>query len=251
MSVVPLLFVREKMRIKKKDNLDTSEIRVIGGKTSSEFLAASSRVFVGRRRSNIAKFALIYGLAGLGVGALVQVLPTWYNLRFGVSESDVGIWMALAQLVSLVGLPLIPRIALGRTVAASVGTGIAGTLFLITMSLSGRFEIAALFFAVRSVLWVISWVVLQSYMVGVVPEAERATVSGIAFAAFVAAMAIGTFAGEALLGAGLLLLPFLVGTVGYLGSSTALLLFFRRLKPPEEVLAIGDAIESSFVEKAA
>src|SRR5207237_4430944 len=59
MSVVPLLFVREKMSKKKKKEKPTaSEIRGIGSGTPSEFLATSSRALIGRRRSNIERFAL-------------------------------------------------------------------------------------------------------------------------------------------------------------------------------------------------
>jgi predicted MFS family arabinose efflux permease len=102
------------------------------------------------------------------------------------------------------------------------------------MPFSAVFDGAAALFVIRSVAAAISWAVLQSYMMGVVSDSERATTIGFAYTAMGLGTSLGTLIGGELLGAGLLTLPFVAGVICYLVSSVALPLFFRKVKPPEE-----------------
>ena len=108
-------------------------------------------------------------------------------------------------------------------------------VFLALMPLSGSFEVAAIFFVIRSVLTTVSWPILQSYMMGIVLERERATVTGITYTAWALMSSAGTFLGGYLLGEGQLTLPFVFGVFGYVTSAVLLFLFFRKIKPPEEL----------------
>jgi predicted MFS family arabinose efflux permease len=116
-----------------------------------------------------------------------------------------------------------------------VVTGFVALFFLVLMPLFGWFQIVALLFVVRSILWAISWTVLQSFTMGVTAESRRSTTYGIVFAAWGVASSVGNFIGSEFLSVGLLYLPFATSCVAYLGYSVALLVFFRRTRPPEEV----------------
>lgn len=180
-------------------------------------------------------FSIVLALTGFGLGVLVQLLPTWYTLRYAVSESTIGLWMAVANLATIVAIPIIPRIVKRRgTVFTAAATGVFGACMLAVMPFTAIFNAAATLFAIRSVAYGISWAVLQSYMMGVVSDSERATTIGFAYTAMGLGTSLGTLIGGELLGAGLLTLPFVAGVICYVVSSVALPLFFRKVKPPEE-----------------
>jgi MFS family permease len=106
---------------------------------------------------------------------------------------------------------------------------------LVLMPLASTFEAAASLFAIRGVVIGVSWAVVQSYMMSSVTENQRGTIVGFTYTTWGIGVSLGTFIGGELLGAGLLTLPFVAGVISYLASSAALWLFFRKVKPPEEV----------------
>ena len=59
------------------------------------------------------RFSVVFALTGVGLGVLIQLLPTWFALRFGVSEDEVGLWIGLANAASIIAIPLIPRLVEG------------------------------------------------------------------------------------------------------------------------------------------
>jgi len=184
----------------------------------------------------IMRFSVVFALTGVGLGVLVQLLPTWFALRFGVSEDEVGLWIGLANAASIIAIPLIPRLVRRRGVLVSSAiSGISATVFLAIMPFAGTFEGAAGLFVVRSVLEAMGWAMLLSYTMGVVEEGERATTTAIAFTAWGVGATVGTFVGGELLGAGLLYLPFVLGVVAYVAASASLPALFGKSKPPEEV----------------
>ncbi len=117
----------------------------------------------------------------------------------------------------------------------SVRAGIGACIPLILIPFSGAFQVAASLFVARSIFIAINIPVLQSYIVGAVSERERATTVGIAYTAWGVANSIGTIVTGGLLGANLLIVPFVIGAAAYLGSSLVFLIFFRRTRPPEEM----------------
>ncbi len=183
----------------------------------------------------IARFSVIFALAGVGLGVIVQLLPTWFALRFGVSEDAVGLWIGLANVVSIIAIPIIPRLVRRRgTMISSAITGVGAGLFLILMPFVGTFEGAAGLFVIRSALEAMAWAMLLSFTMGAVTEAERATTTGIAFTAWGIGATVGTLVGGELLGAGLLTLPFFIGVVAFVAASLALPIAFRKTRLPEE-----------------
>ena len=166
----------------------------------------------------------------------MQLVPTWFNLRFHTDESTAGIWIAIAEFTALVAIPIIPRIVKRRgTVTAAAITSFISCIFLGLMPLAGFFEGAAVLFVIRGILITVSWPILQSYMMGIVAERERATTVGITYTAWGIATSIGTYFGGYLLSAGLLWEPFLLAAAAYAGSAVLTWYLFRKIKPPEEL----------------
>ncbi len=235
-AVLPLLFVEEKSN--KSDSNASSGSKPTLRRHSQEELPRQSGAFSFGvvSRSSIAQFSLIYAFTGFGLGVLVQLLPTWFNLRYGASEISVGFWMAVSNMATIVSIPLIPRLV-GRRgdIFTAAATGVVGVFMLVLMPLASTFEVAASLFAIRGVVIGVSWAVVQSYMMSSVTENQRGTIVGFTYTTWGIGVSLGTFIGGELLGAGLLTLPFVAGVISYLASSAALWLFFRKVKPPEEV----------------
>ncbi len=226
-STVPILIAKEK----KVEKIEATT-RPATSKRSS-WISDRLQVVSGRR---ILYFAIVFAFAGLAVGVIVQLVPTWYALRFGTSETTAGLWYAIAEFSGIFAIPFIPRLVRrGGTVLASSSTMMLSCLFLALMPLSNTFRLAAIFFVFRAVLTTISWPILQSFMMGIVSERERATVTGITYTTWALMSSIGTYFGGALLGDGQLTLPFVLGVFGYAASAVFLFLFFRKIKPPEEL----------------
>lgn len=224
-SVLPLLFFIEPQE------------RRLGSKERAPRKTPSLQV---SSWSRMVKLSSIFVLTGVAVGIIVQLLPTWYALKFGVSEDVVGEWTALANGASICIIPIIPRLVRSRgTLFSSAATGVLSAAFLSLMPFAGSFEGAASIFVVRTLLEAMSWAMLLSYTMGIVPEFERATATGITFTAWGVGAAAGTYAGGVLFGDGLLSLPFLVGVAGYASASVLLPVFFRQSKLPEELPSIG------------
>ena len=233
-SVIPILFLKE--RRNSVDRQTSAGIEQALPQLSQKRFLSGRIGFAVTSWSKIAMFSIVLALTGFGLGVLVQLLPTWYTLRYGASESTVGLWMAVANLATIISIPIIPRLVKRRgTVSTAAATGVAGACILALMPFTAVFETAAALFAIRSVSVGISWAVLQSYMMGVVSDSERATTIGFAYTAMGVGISFGTLIGGELLGAGLLALPFVAGVICYVVSSVALPLFFRNVKPPEEI----------------
>jgi MFS family permease len=226
-STLPILFVKEKQTNRSFVPSQTSSSKM------SSWISDRLQIVSGKK---ILYFSIIFCFVGLGLGVIIQLIPTWYALRFGTSETTAGLWVALAEFSGIVAIPLIPRLVKrGGTVVSSATAMVISCVFLALMPLTGVFEIAAIFFVIRATLTTISWPILQSYMMGIVLERERATVTGITYTAWALTSSVGTFLGGTLLGEGQLTLPFAFGVFGYLTASILLFLFFRKIKPPEEL----------------
>ncbi|MCC6720511.1 MAG: MFS transporter [Acetobacteraceae bacterium] len=170
------------------------------------------------RRSGrvIAWYAVAVGGLGLGLGVAVQLMPLWFNRRFGVDEAALGPWYGLGQVLSLVALVAAPwlaqRLGSGWTV---LWCQVLGAACLALMAFSPGFEWAAVLFLARTVLTNVAWPLQQALLMGAVAPQERASAAGLGFAVWGLANGVGPSIGGALLGQGLLLAPILVGAAAY------------------------------------
>jgi MFS family permease len=165
----------------------------------------------------IARYALALGMFGLGLGIAVQLLPLWFKLRFGVDEAALGPWYALAQLLSLGSVVISPWLdrRLGSAVSV-MAVQVLGAASLLALALVvPAFEIAALAFLARNVLANLAWPLQQSLLMTSAAPEERASAAGVGFAVWGVANAVGPAFGGAMLQAGLLALPLVLGSIAY------------------------------------
>jgi MFS family permease len=236
-AIIPILFVKERgsrFDLKTSSGITSPPSRFSRG----GMLHHSGRfTFPVTSWFRIAQFSMVLAFTGFGLGVLVQLLPTWFALRYGASESTIGFWMGVSNLAPIVSIPLIPKLVSRKgTISTAAATGFVGAFILALMPFTATFEMAAALFAIRGIAVGVSWAVVQSYMMGVVSENERATMVGFAFTAWGVGVSFGILVGGELLGVGLLAFPFVAAVISYLVSSAALLHFFRKVKPLEEVI---------------
>ncbi len=196
-----------------------------------------------RSRPAIATYALGIGFLGFGLGIAVQLLPLWFGLRFGVNEADLGPWYAATQLLSLGTVVVIPtlerRLGGPRTVLFAL---FASGTCLALIVLAPVFTVAASLFVVRGFFTNLSWPFHQSLLMAATVPEERATAVGSGFAVWGFTNALGPLASGALLGAGVFVLPLLVGSLMYFCGGLAFGIGFSRLlarRARAETAALG------------
>jgi MFS family permease len=246
-SAVPVLFIKEdrKRRETKQISEEASATAPITQRRTAVSwipdLPKSTRKIPFASRKVTAKFSIVYALSGIGLGVIVQILASWFYLQFGIPESTAGLWIGIAEVGSIPTIFMIPWLVHRRgTLYIAVVFLAISAVFLGLMPLSSIFILAAIFFVARNIFVNISWPVMQSYMMGIVAEKERATMTGITTTAWGLANAVGTLLGGALLASRILYLPFAIGFAGYCSSSIVLWIFFRGVKPPEETIPVQE-----------
>jgi len=191
-----------------------------------------------RSRAPMLVYTAAVGFLGFGLGVAIQLLPLWYNVRFGVNEADLAPWYAASQIVSVATIGAVPW--LERTLGGpmTVLTVLcAGAACLVLIIVSPVFWIAATFHVLRSFLTNTSWPFHQSMlMTATVPE-ERATAVGVGFAVWGATNALGPLAAGVLIGAGVFSTPLLVGALMYVLGGLTFGLGFRRLLARRSIAA--------------
>lgn len=183
-----------------------------------------------RSRQAILTYSLAIGFLGFGLGVAIQLMPLWFNLRFGVTEADLGPWFAAGQLASLGTLVAIPylerRLGGPNTVLLSL---VSSAVCIALVVIAPVFAVAATLHLLRSFLTNLSWPFHQSMlMTATVPE-ERASAVGIGFSVWGTTNALGPLAGGALLGAGVFGLPLLIGAAMYVCGGLVFGIGFRRI----------------------
>ncbi|MGH2492773.1 MAG: MFS transporter [Candidatus Limnocylindria bacterium] len=183
-----------------------------------------------RSRPAIATYALGIGFLGFGLGIAVQLLPLWFGLRFGVNEADLGPWYAATQLISLATVAIVPflerRLGGPRTVLFALSA--SGTcLGLIVVA--PVFAVAASLFVLRGFFTNLSWPFHQSLLMAATVPEERATAVGSGFAVWGFTNALGPLASGAMIGAGIFVLPLVVGSLMYFLGGLAFGIGFSRL----------------------
>jgi len=196
-----------------------------------------------RSRPAIATYALGIGFLGFGLGIAVQLLPLWFGLRFGVNEADLGPWYAATQLISLGTVLVIPTLErrLGGPRSVLFALFASGTCLALIV-LAPVFTVAASLFVVRGFFTNLSWPFHQSLLMAATVPEERATAVGSGFAVWGFTNALGPLASGALLGAGVFVLPLLVGSVMYFCGGLAFGIGFSRLlaqRARAETAALG------------
>jgi MFS family permease len=219
---------------------------VLGGVVTIAYLALSSRVEeTGNRihspvsiptRPIVAKLSTLFALDAFGGGLVIQgILSDWFLVHFNARPEQTGIIFFLASIITAITIALAPRIAhrIGL-VNTMVFAHLPSNILLASIPFAPTFATASLLLFARQSLSQIDVPSRQSYIMAIVPEADRTGTASITNLSRSTAQSIGPSISGSLIQAGLLYDPFLLAGGLKIVYDLSLYFSFRRLKPPEE-----------------
>jgi MFS family permease len=191
-------------------------------------------------RSIVLRLAALFSLDSFGGGFVVQaMLALWLFRRFDLSVETAGTIFFVAGLLSagsqLVASQLASRIGLINTM---VYTHLPSSVFLILAALMPTAPLAVAFLLLRMAISQMDVPARQSYVMAVVPPAERTAAASVtnvprSLAAAVAPLLAGVLLSHTSFG-----WPLILGGVAKIVYDLLLLWQFRSVTPPEEQPAV-------------
>lgn len=179
----------------------------------------------------VKKFSIV-GLIGFGAGLIVQLLPIWYQLKFGVGTSTLGLVFGTIFLTTGFASLLTPALARRNgSVTAIVASQLSAVVLLVAVPLAPDYGSAGAIMVARSTLANMANPIVQSFTMGLVDPGERATAYSIIQLFDQIPRSVAPTIGGILLGAGFIDLPFFITAGLYVASSTLFYFFFRKTGP--------------------
>ncbi|MBI3979016.1 MAG: MFS transporter [Chloroflexi bacterium] len=200
-----------------------------------------SRIGLHRSRGIVARLAALFALDAFAGGFVVQSLVAyWFHLRFGVDIAVLGAILFGTNLLSalsfLAAAPIARRVGLLNTM---VFTHLPSHVLLMLVPLMPSLGLAVAMLLARHLLSQLDQPTRQSYTMAVVAPDERSAAAGLTSVARNAAAAIAPAFAGATLAVPTLGLPFLLAGGLKIVYDIAILLTFRRVRPPEETLRMA------------
>jgi len=132
-------------------------------------------------RGIIAKFMVVNIFIGFGAGLTIPLFPVYFWRKFGIDSGPMGTLQAVSNLVAALAFLAAPRIAswLGRVRGIVITTGISVPL-LVLIPLAPSFLLSTPLFVVRQAMINMNSPLIDSLIMRLVDEKERATASGVA-----------------------------------------------------------------------
>jgi MFS family permease len=179
----------------------------------------------------LAKFSTANLMVALGAGLIIPLIPTWFYLRFNVTDAFSGPVIAVSSIlmgIAAIGSPSIAKKT--GLVFGIVATQLSSTLFLLATPFSPTAPIAAVVYVVRSMLMNMSSPLSDSLLMNLVAQDERATASALNAVVWRIPNAASTIVGASVLSSGDLSLPFYLCTLLYVSSITLFYALFRKVE---------------------
>lgn len=131
-------------------------------------------------RGIITKFMLVNIFVGFGAGLTIPLFPVYFWKKFGIDSGPFGTLQAISNLVAAVSFLGAPRLAeqLGR-VRGIVATTAISVPLLTLIPLAPSFPLSTPLFVARQAMINMNTPLIESLLMRLVKENERATASGI------------------------------------------------------------------------
>ena len=173
---------------------------------------------------------------GLAVGFLGPMLVLWFHLRYHAGAAEIGTLYMVIGIAAIGSYAFVGRIvsAIGGAVRTIVGLRIVSCVLLAVLPLMPTLWIAGLVYLVRMLFNSVTLPVRQSYVMGIIPPAERARASSLSNLPSQFAMMAGPSIAGVMLHS--IWIGFMLETAATLQLLNAALYwrFFHRIHPPEE-----------------
>ncbi|MEW5937380.1 MAG: MFS transporter [Candidatus Thermoplasmatota archaeon] len=180
-------------------------------------------------RRLIMKFSLPMAVIGFGAGFVIPYFQVFFELRFHAPVELIGAAFMIEHLVMALALLWIPRAAerFGsmRAIIGTQGTAVL-LLVLIPVIPPPYFWLVVALFVARMVLMNVSAPILSSFMMGCIPEENRATATSATMFAWIASNSIGIFLAGPIWAGASHYLPFTICIVLYVLGLSLYTLFF-------------------------
>jgi MFS family permease len=186
----------------------------------------------------VSRFMVTAATNGLAIGMLGPLLVYWFYRRFGVDAAEIGELYAVLNLVAAAPYLLAGRMAarFGSVRAVVVCRAIASVL-LGVMVVMPSFWLAGLLYGARMIFNTLSIPVRQSFLMGVIPPAERSAAAGMASFPAQVGSSISPYVAGYLMQQVSLELPLEAAALLQALNATLYYFFFRSVRPPEEISA--------------
>jgi MFS family permease len=193
-----------------------------------------------RSWSLIWRFMVTNATNGAAIGMLGPFVVYWFYRRFDVTSSELAQLFFVLNLVSAIPYLMAGRIALMfGSVRSVVVTRAISTVLLFVVVLMPTFVLAAAVYTLRMVFNVLSIPVRQSYLMGVIEPAERASAAGLASVPSQVTSAVGPYLAGYFMQNFTLGLPLEFAAAMQALNTLLYWLFFRNIYPPEELSSPG------------
>lgn len=188
-----------------------------------------------RSKKILLKYVLTGAIIAFGAGLVVPLMTFWFNLQYGISDAISAPILTVSSILIALATLVAPLLATKfGLINAIVITQITSTVFMFATPTSSSYALAGVVYSIRALLANMATPLSQSMIMGLVPEDERGTASGISGALWRLPNALSTWIGAWLMGIGLLVEPFFMAGLFYIVSIMLFWYFFRKVKMPEE-----------------
>ncbi len=208
------------------------------------------RILLPRKSKKVLiRFSLYSVAIAFGAGLFVPLMTLWFSTSYGVSDAVSGPVLGVSNILTAGAVLLAPGLArrLGL-VKAIVVFQASSTVFMVAVPSSPTFAIAGVIYTARVLLMNLSNPLEQSLLMGLVSPDERGAASGIVASLWRLPNSLSVMIGAAMIGAGLLALPFYVATVLYIFSICILWVMFKNARLPEEAVNSRQAEQETLQE---
>ncbi len=173
----------------------------------------------------------VLGMIGLGAGVLVRIFPLWFYLRYNTNVNVLGPLFSMTQFLTAIASLVTPSMAnaMGE-IKTIVYTEAASVAILIAMPFMPFYYLAGVFYVLRSLLMNMSAPIQNSFIMGLIPENERALASSIINFFDSLPRSFGPFISGLFIQLGYLNLPFFFTAALYSFSVAGFYLLFKRAK---------------------
>jgi MFS family permease len=185
------------------------------------------------------KLWVVNSILGLAFGFYGPFITYWLYRRYGAGPGMVGALYAFINVAGMFGnlgaAGAARRLGVVKTI---VVTRVVGAILIFPMVLAPFFWLAGAVYLIRMVVMRMGMPLRQSYVMGVVPQEERAVVSGLSRLPTQATSAATPPLAGYVFDNVSMSLPFELGSIIQVITAGVYWMFFRNLRPPEEALRV-------------
>jgi MFS family permease len=182
------------------------------------------------------RFMVSNVIQGTGIGLLGPIIVYWFYRVYGARAGS------LANLFFVINLAAAwPYLMAGRlafrvgSVRAVAITRLIASGFLVAMVMMPNFFLAALLYTLRMITVTLAVPIAQSYLMGVISPAERASAAGISTVPWQLGSSAGPYLAGYLMQYAAFDLPLELSSALGAVSAVVYYFFFRHIRPPEEL----------------